>query len=252
MSEAPISFERAIEVFVREFCFTRTYTHPYLAERVDGAWVMRDSPHGCRYSRVEEYVAHGIDPPTLDDLSRRHARGAFRICVMVKQGESDSATRDGFRALKYRLMTTEAFMVHALGTIPTVDAPISIVRIETQAQADILHKETRRRQMLPDHLAMESPPVRQYMAVDGEKPIGWAQSIVVGNCTWCSNVYVSPEYRRRGIARSLLCRLLSDDRDFGAEANVLLASHAGAKLYPVVGYETIGQLLMFTPPRNRQ
>ena len=252
MSEVPISFERAIEVFVRGFCFTRSYTHPYLAERLDGASVMRDSPHNCRYSRVEEYVGHGIGPTAFDDLVRRHARGNFRICVMLKHGETDSAIREGFRALKYRLMATEAFMVHTLETIPTVDGPIPIVRVETQAQADTLHKKTRRRQILPQHLTMESPPIRQYMAVDGEEPIGWAQSIVVGSATWCSNVYVAPEFRRRGIARSLLCRLLSDDRDSGIEANVLLASHTGAKLYPVVGYERIGHLLMFTPPRTPQ
>jgi hypothetical protein len=30
---------------------------------------------------------------------------------------------------------------------------------------------------------------------------------------------------------------------------VLLATHTGAKLYPVVGYEQIGMLLLFTPKK---
>jgi hypothetical protein len=44
--------------------------------------------------------------------------------------------------------------------------------------------------------------------------------------------------------------MLADDKARGAQANVLLASHAGAKLYPAVGYETIGKLLIFGPPRS--
>ena len=88
------------------------------------------------------------------------------------------------------------------------------------------------------------------MAVHEDKAIAWAASIVVGDATWCSNVYVAPSFRRRGIAKALLSRLLMDDRNSGAVANVLLASHAGALLYPVVGYQTIGELLMYTPPRT--
>ena len=36
--------QRTIEVFARGVCFTRSFTHPYLAERVGGVWVMRDGP----------------------------------------------------------------------------------------------------------------------------------------------------------------------------------------------------------------
>jgi predicted acetyltransferase len=63
-------------------------------------------------------------------------------------------------------------------------------------------------------------------------------------------MYVSPPFRRRGIARSLLCQMLHDDRAGGAQTAVLLASHTGAKLYPVVGYEQIGTLLLFTPKKR--
>jgi hypothetical protein len=45
--------------------------------------------------------------------------------------------------------------------------------------------------------------------------------------------------------------MLRDDRAAGAKANVLLSSHAGAKLYPVVGYEHVATLLLFNPRRPR-
>jgi predicted acetyltransferase len=79
--------------------------------------------------------------------------------------------------------------------------------------------------------------------------VGWVRSIVVGNATWCSNMYVIERYRRRGIGRTLMCRMLRDDREHGAKSAVLLASHTGAKLYAAVGYEQIGTLLLFTPKR---
>ena len=245
----PIAFERAIEVFVRGFCFTRSYTYPYLPQQVDGAWVMRDEPDRGPNSRVEEFVAHGIEPAELNALMRRHARGLFRICVMLREGECDRAIRAGFRNLRYRLMTTEAFFAHRLQAIPPDEAPFPILRVEKVEDAERLNRAAGRRQVLPQHLTADSPPVRQYVALDQDLPVGWAQSIVIGDATWCSSVFVQQPYRRRGIARSLLTRILSDDRDSGATASVLLASHAGAKLYPVVGYERIGTLLMFVPPR---
>jgi predicted acetyltransferase len=63
--------------------------------------------------------------------------------------------------------------------------------------------------------------------------------------------FVVPSHRRRGIARALLTRMLADDKAYGAQANILLSSYAGAKLYPTVGYEEIGELLMFAPPKDR-
>ena len=74
--------------------------------------------------------------------------------------------------------------------------------------------------------------------------------VVTGDTTWCANMFVKPKYRRRGIARSLMCRLLRDDRAAGAHMAVLLASHVGANLYMAVGYREIGTLMVFTPKRK--
>lgn len=48
-----------------------------------------------------------------------------------------------------------------------------------------------------------------------------------------------------------LVRMLRDDRTHRAQSSVLLASHSGALLYPKVGYEQIGTLLMLGPRLNR-
>jgi len=72
--------------------------------------------------------------------------------------------------------------------------------------------------------------MRQYMATDQGTPVGWVGSVVVGAYAWCTSMFVIPAYRRRGIARSLLTRMLRDDAAAGAQASVLLSSHAGGRL----------------------
>ncbi|WP_258583812.1 hypothetical protein [Mesorhizobium sp. AR02] len=45
--------------------------------------------------------------------------------------------------------------------------------------------------------------------------------------------------------------MLHDDRALGARCSVLAATHAGALLYPRMGYERIGMLLIFQPKRDK-
>jgi GNAT superfamily N-acetyltransferase len=245
------TLERAIEVFARGFCFTRSFTHPYIAQRVGQAWRLADGPRKRPIYRAEEWVTHGLDPRAIDPLVRKHARGRFGICAICGIDEPQDALRTGFKEIGYRLRTTEPFMVHSLHRIPAPPAPAQIVRVATPELAAQLGKATRNRPLSPELLA-EGSGLRQYAAIIGGEMVGWVRSIAAGpplNATWCASMYVMPQFRRRGIARALLCRMLRDDRAAGSRAAVLLASHVGAKLYPVVGYAQIGTLLMFKPRR---
>jgi GNAT superfamily N-acetyltransferase len=245
-----MTLERATEVFVHGFAFTRSFTHPYLAEQPQpGVWVLRDAPRARGDYRGEEYVAYDSRAAALDALARRSTRGRFKICVLRDTATPDNPIRTAFRELGYRLMAIETLMVHRLAALEPLAEPYPIVRVRTETEAQLLARAARSRQILPEHLAADPAPMRQYMALDGTLPVGWVGSVVVGDCAWCTNMFVAPAYRRQGIGRSLLARMLADDKAAGAEANILLASHAGARLYPTVGYETIGELLMFTPPK---
>jgi GNAT superfamily N-acetyltransferase len=217
-----------------------------LSERV---WVMRDAPRRRGDCRSAEVVAAGVPVAGLDALAREEMRGAFRVCYLLPRGEADTEVRAAFKCLRYRLMATEELMVHRLAAIAPAAEPFPVSRVTAAAEADALAKAAGRRQILPEHLTAAPSPVRQYAAWDGESPVGRVNSVVVGDRTWCASMFVEPGYRRRGIARSLLTRMLRDDHDAGSAANVLLASHAGSKLYPTVGYETLGTLYMYVPPR---
>lgn len=50
------------------------------------------------------------------------------------------------------------------------------------------------------------------------------------------NMYVAPEYRRRGIASRLLDLLIADSRERGIDFITLEATHMGRKLYDHYGF----------------
>jgi GNAT superfamily N-acetyltransferase len=211
-----IPIEEAIEVFVRGFSFTRSFTFPYLAAPLaEGVWVVRDAPRARGEYRTEEYVGHGVPPATLDAIARQQTRGRYRICAIRGVEESDAPLRAGFKAMGYRLMATETFMAHRLERIESVAAPLPVVRITTREAAEALAKAAGSRQILPEYLEAEPAPMRQYAALEDERPVGWVGSIAAAECAWCASMFVMPAYRRRGIARALLTRMLRDDRAAG-------------------------------------
>jgi GNAT superfamily N-acetyltransferase len=249
--------DHAIEVFVRGFGFVRSRTHPYVVDRIEQAWVLRDAPRrDPRRYRREEWVAHGVEPAALAGLAARHARGRYVLSVVRTLDEDPKPIRQAYNGLGFRLGGTEPFLRHALTDIPADPADSSTVAVEqisTPEQAKQL-RASNGPKIAPEALQPDGR-VRQYAAFEDGVPVGWVASIGVRDgagveSTWCSDLFVVPEQRRRGIGRILMLRLLRDDRDRGVRWSVLSASSAGAQLYPRLGYEPIGELLMYTPIRQ--
>src|SRR3954454_10939173 len=212
---------------------------------------MRDGPRRNDDYRNEEWIAFHVPPEEVDRVARKNTRGRYVVCAIRASDEPDEPIRAAYKRLGYRLTGTEPFMIHRLKRIPRFDAPATIERVTTLAKADELATAARSRQVLHEHL-VDDAPMRQYIArSDDGKIVGWVRSIVVGDGTWVSNMFVEPEQRRRGIGRAMLARMLRDDRSQGAAVSALLESHTGAMLYPVVGYELISALLVFVPNRKK-
>jgi GNAT superfamily N-acetyltransferase len=240
----------ATRVFALGFSFTRSITHPFLARELQpGVWRLHDAARRSGDPRCEEFIGVDLDVTELDSIARREAQGRYRVCAILSDGTPDVELRERFRSLRYRLIATEAFMVHPLEEIPSVPEPFPVQQVTCVEQAEALAKALGRRQILPEHLTAKPPPMRQYIALDGTSHVGWVGCVAAAGCGWCTNMGVAEPYRRRGIARSLMVRMLRDDRAAGACHNVLLASHSGSKLYPTVGYRQIATLYLYTPPR---
>lgn len=256
MSASKLSLEQAVEVFVEGFCVTRSFTHPFVAERLTPTlWRLHDAPRKRPRDpyRNEELIAWELPPTEVDRLAQAHAQGRYLICYLLPKGTDDRAMRAEFKALGYRLGSTEPFFVHDLAALPTHTTPFPVSPVTTLEQLDALTKAAGRRQLLPAFLTQDPPPMRGYIAEDTAVPqlVGWVSRVAAAGCGWCHSMFVLPAYRRQGIARALLARMLTDDRACGATASVLLASHSGALLYPKVGYQQIGTLYLYNPPRTR-
>lgn len=250
MTTAKRKMDSAIEVFVHGFSTDKSRTFPYEASRVGPLWLMRDAerknPRDCR---SEEWVVHDVAAQEADAIVRQHARPGFTMSAVIANDEPDGPTRAAYKALGYRLLRTEGFFVQPLRRIPSPPAVVSIERVRTAERAAQLAKIVRRRP-IPDELLGDGAPFRQYVAVDGDDIVGRVRSIDAVGATWCAAMYVEPSHRRRGIGQALMSKMLRDDRAHGSKCSVLAATHAGALLYPRMGYERIGTLLIFQPKKQ--
>lgn len=242
------AIESAVEVFVHGHSAGMSCTFPYEVSRVGPLWLMRDAERkNPRHYRKEEWIAYGVAAEHVDAIARRHARGRFYVGAMIATAEPDAPTRTAYKAVGYRLLRTEGFFVLRMGHIPTPPpAAVSIEIVRTAELAAQLGKITRT-QPIPDSFLGDDASFRQYVAIDGQDIVGRVRSVDAIGATWCADMYVDPSHRRRGIGQALLSRMLWDGQAQGSKCSVLTATHAGAHLYPRVGYERIGTLLMFAP-----
>ncbi len=85
-----------------------------------------------------------------------------------------------------------------------------------------------------------------WLALDGERIVGTSGISVVekppyfacptGRIALVSSMFIEPAYRRRGIARDLLCRVLDEAKARGCGVAQITASDAGVPLYQALGF----------------
>ncbi len=94
-----------------------------------------------------------------------------------------------------------------------------------------------------------------WLALDGEKIIGTSGMSFVekppyfgcptGRIGLLSSMFTDPDYRRRGIAKELLDRVVSDARSYGCGTVQITASDMGMKLYSAYGFKSNGNFMQY-------
>lgn len=247
-----MTLERAVDVFGAGFTYTRSFTHPFDYVEVGPLRVMRDQPRRSGDYRTEEILAVGLAADEAAQAIRKYKPDRFFLCAIHGIDEPLDKIRDAYKAHHFRLLRREPLMVCRLDKVAVTPGPFPVVRVKTPTQAEAVRNAAGGRQILPQDLGVDTADLRLYAAYDGPEAVGWVRSIRGDeSATWVSNMHVQPDYRRRGIASSLMTTMLADDKRFGAEWSVLLASNAGAQLYPTLGYKQIGLLQLFAPIKDR-
>ena len=94
-----------------------------------------------------------------------------------------------------------------------------------------------------------------WLAMDGEKIIGTSGmsfvekppyfSCPTGKIGLLSSMYTDPDYRRRGIAKELLRRVVEEARDYGCGSVQITASDMGVLLYTDFGFVKNGNFMQY-------
>lgn len=94
-----------------------------------------------------------------------------------------------------------------------------------------------------------------WLAWDGENIIGTSGMSFVekppyfgcpsGKMGLLSSMYTNPKYRRMGIARELLSRVVNDAREYGCGTIQITASDMGVKLYEDFGFVYNGNFMQY-------
>ena len=94
-----------------------------------------------------------------------------------------------------------------------------------------------------------------WLAVDGEKIVGTSGMSFVekppyfscpsGRIGLLSSMYTDPAYRRRGIARELLERVVEEARASGCGSVQITASDMGVLLYSAFGFQKNGNFMQY-------
>ena len=94
-----------------------------------------------------------------------------------------------------------------------------------------------------------------WLALDGEEIVGTSGMSFVekppyfgcpsGRIGLLSSMYTAPNYRRRGIAKELLSRVVNEAREYGCGAVQITASDMGVLLYTAFGFQKNGSFMQY-------
>lgn len=239
-----MTLREAADAFIAGWTTTRRLSGLFeIAPREEATFVY--DPTGAR---MGELVAVDVEAERAVELYPTTQRGA--ICAIYSPDASLEAHKKAFRTLGWRLLRTEPVFVHALRDLPPLDS--RVVRATSPEHVARICKAAKMRPATMGVTEGDDAPIRLYEAsVEGEN-LGWVRSIRAGERdSWVSSLNVREAFRRQGYGAGLMAALLHDDRRLGRRASVLLASHTGALLYPKLGYERVGTLMLLMPKTKR-
>lgn len=230
------------------FSATRSLTYPFLVHRLHPSiWLMADAPREKGNARNSEVVAYGVEPEEVLATLREAGVAKHFVCALCDDAEEAEARKQEYKERGYRLLHREPLFVLPVSERKRYEE-YPIRRVTNEADAEAVAKAALSRQLLPEHLTEDDAHIRLYAAFEEETSIGWVSSVRThSDCAWVASLFVNEAFRGRGIGRSLMSKMLDEDARYSVENSILLASSAGSRLYPHLGYEQRGLLLVLAP-----
>ncbi|HYA70042.1 MAG TPA: GNAT family N-acetyltransferase [Thermoplasmata archaeon] len=129
---------------------------------------------------------------------------------------------------------------------------LRIVRVETLDQlVDLQHAASRSfggPYEAPEASWLEAKGLTWYVGYENRTPVVHGILVVTHGIAGVAYVGTAPEGRRRGFARALVSRIVSDGRGQGCDAAYLWATPMGSHVYPSLGFRTILEYEIWSVP----
>jgi predicted GNAT family acetyltransferase len=250
------SLPETIDIVAEALTLNQSIVAPAEVIRHGPLWIMRDRNSKPGKARLEEVFAYGAPPAEIVRALRDYApRGRYALAPFVTPEDDAEEIKAVIKASGFRLVRTEPLFVCPLANREPATSPWTIRRVQSAVEARFVCTQIygrAHRKLRPEDLSAAEPAMRMYWVdVDG-KAVAVTRSLRPRpTATWMHDVLTLPEYRRRGIATALMKHVLSEDARLGSEHNVLLASQAGSKLYPLLGYQQPAVLQIYMPLPSR-
>jgi len=248
-----LGLEEATKVFGHGFATVRSQVSPREYVCLGRLSAIRDVP-GIRKvdKRNPEVIAVGLTPNEILAELKSRIEGRYFLCFIAGMVGETLKTKNELKLFGFRALRSEPFFVREVGNEPAFEQPLVIRQVLTQDDLDRIRRTSGKKGLLLEQLHKESPTHRIFVAIENDEAVGYVTSVpTFNNMNWVSSLYVANSYRRRGIGAALMKTMLANDSHHGVKNSVLVSSRQGARLYPKLGYEQIGTLHMFSPPKPR-
>jgi ribosomal protein S18 acetylase RimI-like enzyme len=94
----------------------------------------------------------------------------------------------------------------------------------------------------------EDDRIQHYLAFSDEQPVGAGTTVLTDGVASIWNICTLDSYRRRGVASTLLRRMLADVNEFGSDITLVYSTPHAYQLFSNFGFEIYTQRQWFLPP----
>jgi GNAT superfamily N-acetyltransferase len=211
------------------------------SEPLAGYRFIRDEYPGS----FDEFFAIGQEPEEVVKLLQRaDPQPEHYLTVFADR----PALPERYTALGYTLSETEPLMLHTLRDLPPLDTSYAVQLAQTPEEGVWLNSNdpAQLNWVIAENLG--DPAMFHYYITLDEQPVARGRAIHLGQgSAYVARVYTAEAYRRRGLSRAIMLRLLHDAASNGMRYCLLSASPIGVPLYEALGFTTLGTIFVFEP-----
>jgi GNAT superfamily N-acetyltransferase len=226
---------------VTETGFAKRTIRRLPCEPLAGYRFVRDEYPGS----FDEFFAIGQEPEEVVALLKQgDPQAEHYLTVLADRPELPQR----YGQLGYKLSETEPLMLHTLQELPPLEQTYQVTLAHTLEEAAWLNTNdmAQLNWVIAENLA-DPTMFHYYVKLDG-LPVARGRAIHLAHGTaYVARVHTAEAYRRRGLSRALMTRLLHDAAANGMGYCLLSASPMGVPLYEQLGFATLGTIFVFEP-----